>query len=235
MAEYSREQRNQLSRAVANSETKSRQFNDFIDNRLQSTLKKDGLNHSIQRVVRSDNTWLTSAQKETFDQACECFTRMLINSCSWVNDPNIEVVIVGDRSTGDCGVTRFYINKGEGYIQLWNNFLSNIPNSASFKIEITIDMSKNNTATELYTTMLHEWYVHASHYYDDYIHEVRDYEGGIVSLNMDEATAEREHLNYSQLDDATLEMWTQSLQLSPRLQNRVLANLKKDRDQYYQY
>lgn len=35
MAEYSREQRNQLSRAVANSETRNRQMKNFIDNRKQ--------------------------------------------------------------------------------------------------------------------------------------------------------------------------------------------------------
>ena len=35
MAEYSREQRNQLSRAVANSETGNRQMKNFIDNRKQ--------------------------------------------------------------------------------------------------------------------------------------------------------------------------------------------------------
>ena len=34
MAEYSREQRNQLSRAIANSETGSRQLKGFVDNRL---------------------------------------------------------------------------------------------------------------------------------------------------------------------------------------------------------
>lgn len=37
MAEYSREQRNQLSRAVANSDAGSRQLKGFVDNRVEST------------------------------------------------------------------------------------------------------------------------------------------------------------------------------------------------------
>lgn len=67
---------------------------------------------------------------------------------------------------------------------------------------------------------------------DSYIHEVRDYKGGIVSLNMGEANAKKEHLSYSQLDNATLEMWAQSLNLPIGLQNRISVNLKKDRDQH---
>ena len=48
-----------------------------------------------------------------------------------------------------------------------------------------------------------------------------------MSLNMGEANAKKEHLSYSQLDNATLEMWAQSLNLPIGLQNRISVNLKK--------
>ncbi len=44
---------------------------------------------------------------------------------------------------------------------------------------------------------------------------------------MGEANAKKEHLSYSQLDNATLEMWAQSLNLPIGLQNRISVNLKK--------
>lgn len=51
MAEYSREQRNQLSRAIANSETGSRQLKGFVDNR-RNYLFTIGQSKTIQRMVR---------------------------------------------------------------------------------------------------------------------------------------------------------------------------------------
>lgn len=45
MAEYSREQRNQLSRAITNSEAKSRQLKGFVDNRI------------IQRKAEAENKY----------------------------------------------------------------------------------------------------------------------------------------------------------------------------------
>lgn len=41
MGEYSREQRNQLSRAVANNRTGSRQLKEFVDNRQFSMMQRD--------------------------------------------------------------------------------------------------------------------------------------------------------------------------------------------------
>lgn len=52
MAEYGREQRNQLSRAVANSDTGSRQMKEIIDNREQIDLKQKRWPDSSFKVVR---------------------------------------------------------------------------------------------------------------------------------------------------------------------------------------
>lgn len=54
MAEYSREQRNQLNRAIANSSVESKQLKGFIDNRIiQRTIKNriHGVDNSTQRKV----------------------------------------------------------------------------------------------------------------------------------------------------------------------------------------
>nr|DAE72354.1 MAG TPA: hypothetical protein [Caudoviricetes sp.] len=63
MAEYSREQRNQLSRAVANSETGNRQMKNFIDNRKQierSTQFKMIIKNTIQKADPFDSIDISS-------------------------------------------------------------------------------------------------------------------------------------------------------------------------------
>ena len=72
MGEYSREQRNQLSRAIANSETGSRQLKGFVDNRCNiQMMSVQGINKpsSLYRDTRSKHLVALDLQQSTANNA----------------------------------------------------------------------------------------------------------------------------------------------------------------------
>lgn len=71
MGEYAREQRNQLSRAVANSETKGKQMKGFVDNRLNSYVK--------QMAVYVTKPSKRSSKKATKTDIMICLDKLNLN------------------------------------------------------------------------------------------------------------------------------------------------------------
>lgn len=69
MAEYSREQRNQLSRAVTNNETGSRQSKEFMDNRCNIQMMAIGKPSSLHPLTRSKHLVALDVQQSTADNA----------------------------------------------------------------------------------------------------------------------------------------------------------------------
>lgn len=72
MTEYSREQRNQLSRAVANSDTGSRQLKGVVDNR-------NTIIHRTPQVLQQKQVDNRSVGKDMFTSLDECFTETTKN------------------------------------------------------------------------------------------------------------------------------------------------------------
>lgn len=68
MAEYGREQRNQLSRTIANSGTGGKQMKEFVDNR-NSICATNFYKHEVNKVIQSKNLMIQMADSKGYKKA----------------------------------------------------------------------------------------------------------------------------------------------------------------------
>lgn len=107
MAEYSREQRNQLSRAIANSETGSRQLKRFVDNRYSSVKYMQKKQTVIQRgVPEAKAIWVNIPHPEsipllTFERVISNADPKLIEAWNFGRNSEIDPYFIKPRDTVD--------------------------------------------------------------------------------------------------------------------------------------
>lgn len=196
----------------------------------------------IQRVTNEiRQPLLTNNMELTWENAYPKM-QQITNASSFGTSPKHSVLLWAvSKSTfsaiGDShGMTQLYVSKNEayqGYAQDdYDDFdqvvppydFSKAPNHA-YRVLIIINLTKNKSVEQLYTTFLHEWHVHALPW-------IRDAESKTNVKGDYETRIKGEHRDYANATDEKLEEYVGTLNLGSVSAGKVLGHLKKDRNSY---
>ncbi len=221
------------------------------------SLTQTNTSHSLQlkpvtqlTTEKIEAKGLTTKMGERFHTACDTMISKVIGSSFLATGSQNQVVFHGISKNSfstvapHYGSTNVYIGtngyKGSNYDQFTDLFLHNpsqtIPSDVSFRVVITLNLSVNKTIEELYTTLLHEWHVHAEKW-EPILQYIRNNSDGHKEVDKIQKTGsatreDAEHQNYANWKDSEAENKVDQLNLNTLQSDKVKNKLKNDIKRY---
>ena len=201
-----------------------------------------------RKSIKLEAEGITEGMKDRFATAYSQFESKILSKSYLAQGDANQVLIYGvsQKTLGmkDYGATTIYIGNGEknindyeNFTELWefNTFKKDVPKDVPVRIVITINLTNNKNVEEIYSTLLHEWYVHAINW-EGVVKYIRSDNGKFaipqVQVQGYEKRGKLEHMAYAAMKDDQVEQMTDSLGLVDKQKENVLKKLKGDRDRH---
>ena len=201
-----------------------------------------------RKSIKLEADGITEGMKDRFATAYSQFESKILSKSYLAQGDVNQVMIYGvsQKTLGmkDYGATTIYIGNGEKNINDYENFTElwgfstlkkDVPKDVPVRIVITINLTINKSVEEIYSTLLHEWYVHAVNW-EGVVKYIRDDKGKFAIPHVQgqgyEKRGKHEHMAYATMKDDQLEQMTDSLGLVDKQKETVLNKLRADRDRH---
>lgn len=191
---------------------------------------------------------ITENMQDRFATAYSQFESKILSKSYLAQGDNNQVLIYGvsqkTLKMKDYGATTIYLGNGEKNIDEYQNFTElwgfktlekDVPKDVPVRIVITINLTINKSVEEIYSTLLHEWYVHAVNW-EGVVKYIRAGMGNYALPHVQgqgyEKRGKQEHMAFATMKDEQLEQMTDNLGLVEKQKEAVLSKLQADRNRH---
>jgi len=132
----------------------------------------------------------------------------------------------------DCDQHDYFEGDADRFVEVWKAEAKTIGTATRARILVVLNLSAHDTAEALFTTLLHEWFIHGVHW-RGVIEDIRSGKGAAavsaVKAQGWEQRATIEHEAYARCDDALINDMVATLSLPRTKARQVAGHLRADR------
>jgi hypothetical protein len=201
-----------------------------------------------RKSIKLEAEGITENMQDRFATAYSQFESKILSKSYLAQGDNNQVLIYGvsqkTLKMKDYGATTIYLGNGEKNIDDYQNFTElwgfktlekDVPKDVPVRIVITINLTINKSVEEIYSTLLHEWYVHAVNW-EGVVKYIRAGMGNYALPHVQgqghEKRGKQEHMAFATMKDEQLEQMTDNLGLVDKQKEAVLSKLQADRNRH---
>lgn len=201
-----------------------------------------------RKSIKLEAEGITENMQDRFATAYSQFESKILSKSYLAQGDNNQVLIYGvsqkTLKMKDYGATTIYLGNGEKNIDEYQNFTElwgfktlekDVPKDVPVRIVITINLTINKSVEEIYSTLLHEWYVHAVNW-EGVVKYIRAGMGNYALPHVQgqgyEKRGKQEHMAFATMKDEQLEQMTDNLGLVEKQKEAVLSKLQADRNRH---